>query len=419
MTRAAACRVGLMVLLGVAAATSRSSAAEFLEFYKLGLAALEASDWEQASDWIEKALAAQPRAKARVTRSFYFRRYMPHFYLGVARFGLGDCRGALEAWREAEAQEVVTRSAEFEQLLRDRAVCRQRLEDLERAREEALRGLAEADAAAQDSAQILSQLARESEASAANLSERQDVAVELLRAARARAQTAQSERRDFEWATSSAAEARAEFEAILGAAQEQRLQIQYHRRQLLTDLAAQVAKAEKAMAESEHLRPYPSEVQARRGEIDRLLSRAATVGDTAELTELEALRQDLVAAVGRLERSTEPPPAELASAAEAYLAGEYRSVLVLLADQEFAAPKAAAQAHLLRSAALYAQYHASGASDARLLESARLEIRACRAVAPTMLPPASVFSPRFVAFFEATGPAARAEPTGGDPPPSR
>ena len=52
--------------------------------------------------------------------------YLPHFYLGYARFERGDCAGALAAWAESERQGVAPRLPEFEVARRGRKTCEER-----------------------------------------------------------------------------------------------------------------------------------------------------------------------------------------------------------------------------------------------------------------------------------------------------
>ena len=120
--------------------------------------------------------------------------------------------------------------------------------------------------------------------------------------------------------------------------------------------------------------------------------------------ELEALKSELETADSRLRSAVSPPPPELTSAAEAFLLGDYTAVLTILEASEFSSVRAASHAHLLNAAALFTLFYFEGGSQPELLERAREEVLYCRAADPSRLPPASVFSPRFITFFDSQQP---------------
>lgn len=91
-------------------------------------------------------------------------------------------------------------------------------------------------------------------------------------------------------------------------------------------------------------------------------------------------------------------PAALVTALDAYLAGNYDSVLQL-DPARLADGRSRAQAHLLRAAALHRRAELAG-SDA--LDDARRDVRSARAANASLLPDAALFPPRFVTFWKNT-----------------
>jgi hypothetical protein len=81
-----------------------------------------------------------------------------------------------------------------------------------------------------------------------------------------------------------------------------------------------------------------------------------------------------------------------------YLKGNY--TLVAMIDADRFPDRERPQALLVRAAAHFIQ--AELAADAPQLDAARTDLRALRAVAPALRPDATLFSPRFLRFYEAT-----------------
>lgn len=159
--------------------------------------------------------------------------------------------------------------------------------------------------------------------------------------------------------------------------------------------------AREELAASEYLRPYPTSVARSRVALEQALEHARALEDSS-LTkgEIKALESELISTTQALRQATLPPPAALTAAAESYLEGDYSGVLIALAESEFASGKATAHAHLLKAAALYSMYQASGAEDEALLEGARNEVLACQRADSQQIPPIAVFSPSFLSFFQ-------------------
>jgi len=93
-----------------------------------------------------------------------------------------------------------------------------------------------------------------------------------------------------------------------------------------------------------------------------------------------------------------PAPAQLVSAAEAWLSGRYGDVLGVDASK-VADGRARAHLHVLRAAARFAQSELANGSS---LASAEEEVRSARRAFATISPDQAMFSPRFRAFWQKT-----------------
>jgi len=176
-------------------------------------------------------------------------------------------------------------------------------------------------------------------------------------------------------------------------------------------------------------RPHPSSaaVLQRRAELAQAERAARQLDDSAPLARLREVRDRLVVAEQALrdELALGPPPAVLGGGAgspaspsvtsattsatqalaplrdavAAFFTGDYAATAAMLADVRPADPQAAKVAYLLRAAALFSLWVDSGERDSTLLEQAKADVRACRAVDPTFDPDRVAFSPRFLELF--------------------
>lgn len=102
-------------------------AADYKDRYEEALQASRNGDWAAAVPLLEAAIAEEPREALRVRAyGMRFFDYLPHYHLGVARFRLGDCEGALAAWRQSESQGVIQGTDEFRTLVANRTTCQER-----------------------------------------------------------------------------------------------------------------------------------------------------------------------------------------------------------------------------------------------------------------------------------------------------
>lgn len=409
----------------IAASVAPAAAQPFLEAYRSGLEAIEEEDWATAERLLETAAGERPEPAERLLRFLHFKPYAPHLYLGIARFRLGDCAGALAAWDEAERRGVAPQVEDaWPTAVEGRAECRRRRDRVEQARRSA--------AAVERLGSRIEQAVGEAEELAAAAARPQDEEIwnrgspapaERLETARTTLREARRllEEVDGEAPAGAALERLRDLtDQATGALQEIRAQVEERRRRLRARqgterdrLEALRATARRLLERTEELAAEAPAVAQGREELRDALDAAAGVEDFA-LAELERRRGRLATAVARLRELSEPPPPELLEAADAYLSGELERALELLREpalDEPDEPRVRAHAALLRAAARFTLWQAGGGADLNLLEAAKEDVRAAREAAPELSPHPQVFSPRFVAFFEAN----RSEEGAGEP----
>lgn len=411
--------------LGLAATALLSArpaaAVGFLESYKAGIEALEAGDPQEAAGLFREAAGERSGEQKRLLGRFYFKPYLPYYYLGQALFQTGDCPGALEAWAESERQGVVLeQDEERASLEQGRTACRQRAAALESAEATAREALRRAEEAAVrvEAGAASPELAPEwDEGESDSLRLRQREALALLDQARSRLQ-AQADATDpggYERVEAEAAGARQRLEDVLREAERRREQIRVElqaRRQGAWDAIERLAAAAgEALAAAPRLAGEAPALSRRRAEVEAALGQARSLPAEASLEDLEAVRSRLQNGVARLRSAAAPPPRELVTAAGAFLAGDYPGVIATLEGRSFSQDRAAAHAHLLRAAARYYLYLEDGSRDEGLREAALQGILDARRADPDLIPPQRAFSPRFLAFYRevAGGEAAPAD----------
>ncbi|HET7707166.1 MAG TPA: hypothetical protein VFM36_13850 [Thermoanaerobaculia bacterium] len=94
------------------------AAERWWDSYNRGVKAVNAKQYEVAVQALEAAIAAAPAesSAARVRNAAIV--YVPHYWLGVAKFNLGDVDGAVRAWRISEEQGAIAKT-EFYPKLRE------------------------------------------------------------------------------------------------------------------------------------------------------------------------------------------------------------------------------------------------------------------------------------------------------------
>ncbi|MEK6374212.1 MAG: hypothetical protein AABO58_16115 [Acidobacteriota bacterium] len=101
----------LLVALPAFAAPER-----WYEAYNRGVNAVRSKNYEAAAEALGRAVAEMPAESAAARARNEIFTYTPHFWLGIAKFNLGDVDGALREWRTSEEQGVVQNTPYYAQL---------------------------------------------------------------------------------------------------------------------------------------------------------------------------------------------------------------------------------------------------------------------------------------------------------------
>jgi hypothetical protein len=94
-------------LLAMLIALPLAAAELWVDAYNRGVAAVNSSNYKVAAAELQKAIAAMPNEGTSVKTRGPFITYVPHFWLGIAKYNLGDVDGALREWRTSEDQGAI------------------------------------------------------------------------------------------------------------------------------------------------------------------------------------------------------------------------------------------------------------------------------------------------------------------------
>jgi hypothetical protein len=98
---------GLAVVTVLALALPLSAAEKWWDAYSKGVKAVNAKQYQAGADALQRAIAEMPEeSNATRTRNEIIT-YVPHFFLGIAKFNLGDVDGALREWKTSEDQAAI------------------------------------------------------------------------------------------------------------------------------------------------------------------------------------------------------------------------------------------------------------------------------------------------------------------------
>ncbi|MBW3564783.1 MAG: hypothetical protein KY459_08660 [Acidobacteria bacterium] len=82
--------------------------ADYRDSFSRGMQALDRKDWAGVRKHMSDAASQHPGEGERVKLyGMRFEVYLPFYYLGLANYHLGDCQGAVDAWRRADANGAV------------------------------------------------------------------------------------------------------------------------------------------------------------------------------------------------------------------------------------------------------------------------------------------------------------------------
>ena len=89
---------------------------KWYESYDVGVNAVRAKNYQAGAEALSRAIAEMPLETGAARAGNQIITYTPHFWLGIAKFNLGDVDGALREWRVSEEQGVVQNTPYYAQL---------------------------------------------------------------------------------------------------------------------------------------------------------------------------------------------------------------------------------------------------------------------------------------------------------------
>ncbi len=396
--------LGLLTVAVLAVFGAAPSSGQARESYRKGVEAVEADRFAAAEAELRAAIAE--RGEERVTS--LRRDYLPHYYLGIALAGQGDCLGALSAWAVSEQQGQIqqARRNEHQDLRTRRKGCVTRIRELDAARTAAEQALA----GARKAASFLEELHRTAELAAAwetgdpsFASRQRDAEARLEETDRQLRSASQGiDPVPLGQARSQAEKVAEELDAIASDARERLGEITSAAADALDNLETLEQSAHGEYGSVAYLSPFPEQLGRRVAALQRDLNQVTERKASAGSDELARLTSALRDSLASLRRVAKGPPQELKTAAEAYLGGDFEGTLVALAEAGFREARAAGYACLLRAASRHALYVYGGKVEEELLAELQDDIATCGALEPPPKIPPRFFSPRFVRFYEST-----------------
>ena len=92
------------------ATVAHAAPEKWFDAYSRGVKAVNAKNYSAAAEALQKAIAETPAEGVGLRAGNSLITYVPHFWLGIAKFNLGDVDGALREWAISEQQGVISRT---------------------------------------------------------------------------------------------------------------------------------------------------------------------------------------------------------------------------------------------------------------------------------------------------------------------
>jgi tetratricopeptide (TPR) repeat protein len=105
MKRLLACAAIVLLTMG-----ARQAPEKWFDAYARGVKAVNAKNYAAGAEALQNAIAEMPTEGVSVRAGNSLITYVPHFWLGIAKFNLGDVDGALREWHTSEEQGVINRT---------------------------------------------------------------------------------------------------------------------------------------------------------------------------------------------------------------------------------------------------------------------------------------------------------------------
>jgi len=100
-------RFAAVTAVAIVLALPAAAAEKWWENYDRGVKAVNAKQYQAGSDALQKAIAEEPGENTAIRARNQIITYVPHFFLGIARFNLGDVDGAMREWKTSEDQGAI------------------------------------------------------------------------------------------------------------------------------------------------------------------------------------------------------------------------------------------------------------------------------------------------------------------------
>lgn len=106
----------LALILALALPVLAAAPEKWAEAYNRGVAAVRARNYAAAADDLQRAIAEVPAENSAIRARNEIITYVPHFWLGIAKYNLGDIDGSLRELKISEDQGVVQSTQYYAQL---------------------------------------------------------------------------------------------------------------------------------------------------------------------------------------------------------------------------------------------------------------------------------------------------------------
>ena len=106
----------VLLLLALAVTTLAAPPEKWWANYQRGVTAVNGRNYKAGAEALAAAIAERPTEGTSIRVGNQIVTYTPHFFLGIARFNLGEVDGALNEWRISEEQGAITRTEYYSNL---------------------------------------------------------------------------------------------------------------------------------------------------------------------------------------------------------------------------------------------------------------------------------------------------------------
>src|SRR5688572_20814162 len=106
----------VLFILAFAVSTLAAPPEKWWEHYQRGVTAVNSAKYKAGADALAAAIAERPSEGTSIRVGNQIVTYTPHFFLGIAKFTLGEVDAALREWRISEEQGAITRTEYYSNL---------------------------------------------------------------------------------------------------------------------------------------------------------------------------------------------------------------------------------------------------------------------------------------------------------------